>query len=172
MSHAARNIELKARLSDPSGAIKIAQSLSTEPPEKQHQIDTYFKSPYGRLKLREVFGQTAQLVWYARADQASAKGSDYRLVPVGEPESLKRALASAMGVLVVVDKQRLVFLYGNVRIHIDEVAELGSFIEFEAVLGPTIDDAAGRAQVEFLQTAFQLHAADLIEHSYSDMMPR
>lgn len=170
MTQAARNIELKARLHDPQRAVEIARSLATAPAETEHQIDTYFAARHGRLKLREIAGREAQLVWYARADQADAKSSDYRLVPVGEPEALKEALGSALGILEIVKKTRQIFLYGNVRIHLDEVVGLGSFLEFEAVLGPSIDDAAGRAQVEFLQTAFQLSAADLIERSYSDLL--
>lgn len=172
MPSAARNIELKARLVDPQVAAAIARSLVTDPPERQHQIDTYFAAEQGRLKLREIDGRGAQLVWYARADQAAAKSSDYRLVSVSEPAALKQALAAALGIIQVVEKVRQVFFYENVRIHLDEVEGLGSFLEFEAVLGPGVDDAAGRAQVEFLQTAFQLCLGDLIEKSYSDLLPK
>lgn len=92
MVPAARNIELKARLADLPTAIVTAQSLATEPPQSRHQIDTYFVVPHGRLKMREAFGCEAQLVWYSRSDQAEAKSSDYRLVPVADPEALKQAL--------------------------------------------------------------------------------
>jgi adenylate cyclase class 2 len=169
---AARNIELKARLSDPQAAVAIARSLAQDPPVRQHQVDTYFAAAHGRLKLREIEGRGAQLVWYARCDQAAAKSSDYRLVPVGDPAALKQALASALGITQIVEKVRHVYFYENVRIHLDEVVGLGSFLEFEAVLGPGVDDAAGRVQVEFLQSAFQLRAADLIENSYSDLLPK
>lgn len=172
MLPAARNIELKARLSDPQAASVIARSLAKDPPERQHQVDTYFAAAHGRLKLREIEGRGAQLVWYARCDQAAAKSSDYRLVSVSEPAALKQALAAALGVVQVVEKVRQVYFYENVRIHLDEVVGLGSFLEFEAVLGPGIDDAAGRAQVEFLQSAFRLRAADLIENSYSDLLSK
>lgn len=167
-----RNIELKARLRDPQAALDVARSLATRPPERQHQIDTYFNSAHGRLKLREIAGSGAQLVWYARADQAAAKSSDYRLVAVSDPAALKEALKSALGIMQIVEKRRQIFFYENVRIHLDEVVGLGSFIEFEAVLGPGVDDAAGRVQVDFLQSAFQLGAADLIENSYSDLLPK
>ena len=172
MLPASRNIELKARLRDPQAAPLVAQSLATTPPERQHQLDTYFNVAHGRLKLREVEGRGAQLVWYARANQAAAKASDYRLVAVSDPAALKEALKSALGILQIVEKERRIYFYENVRIHLDEVVGLGSFIEFEAVLGPGVDDAAGRVQVEFLQSAFQLRAADLLENSYSDLLPK
>jgi len=172
MIPAARNIELKARIPDFTAAILTANSLAVDPPQSQRQIDTYFAVEHGRLKLREIAGKEAQLVWYSRADLAEAKSSDYRLVPVVDPAALKQALEAALGIFQVVEKQRLIFMYGNVRIHLDDVVDLGFFLEFEAVLGPGIDDSAGRAQVEFLISAFRLRGEDLIEHSYSDMLAK
>ncbi len=55
------------------------------------------------------------------------------------------------------------------RIHLDEVVGLGNFLEFEAVLGPELDDAAGRAQLEQLLEAFAIDPADLLSGSYGDM---
>ena len=59
----------------------------------QRQVDTYFVCASGRLKLREIDDQVAQLVAYARAREANAKASDYHLVPVAEPAALKQAFA-------------------------------------------------------------------------------
>ena len=165
-----RNIELKARLRDPEGARQIAERLATERIGMQQQRDTYFSVPHGRLKLREIAGQPAQLVWYERPDSPDAKASDYQLLSVAEPERLCKVLADALGIRVIVDKRREIFLYHNVRIHLDEVAGLGSFLEFEAVLSDAIDDERGREQVAFLSREFGLLPEDLLLHSYSDML--
>jgi adenylate cyclase, class 2 len=165
-----RNIELKARLRDPTTARQIAESIATKRLGTQHQIDTYFACRHGRLKLREINGLSAELVWYTRKDQQGPKASDYRLVPVTNPEALKAALTAALGTRVVVDKRREIFLVENVRIHLDEVAGLGQFLEFEAVLGPTVDDAAGRAQLDRLMEQFGIRSDDLLSGSYSDML--
>ncbi|HZZ71571.1 MAG TPA: class IV adenylate cyclase [Pirellulales bacterium] len=166
----ARNIELKARLRDLSAARQIAKTLASEPSTLEVQRDTYFFVPHGRLKLREIAGQTAQLVWYRRADTTDAKASDYQLVPIGPAEELGAALAAALGRRVVVDKRREIFLYHNVRIHLDEVADLGSFLEFEAVLGPAVDDAEGHAQLALLARQFQIASEDHLAHSYADLL--
>ena len=129
-----RNIELKARLPSLAAAREIAAALATSGPERQHQIDTYFACAQGRFKLREIDGQTAQLVAYARPNGSHPRASDYRLVPVADAAALKAALADALGVQVVVEKQREIYLHHNVRIHLDEVLGLGTFLEFEAVL--------------------------------------
>ncbi len=165
-----RNIELKARLRDLAEARRTAMALATAGPMQQVQVDTYFRCREGRLKLREIVGRPAELIWYARPDTQAPKASDYTLVPVPEPEALKAVLAAALGVRGVVRKRREIFLHQHVRIHLDEVAGLGTFLEFEAVLGPEVDDALGQAQLADLAARFGITTADLLSNSYGDMV--
>lgn len=167
-----RNIELKARLTDVDAARKLAESVATERLAAQHQLDTYFHCRRGRLKLREIDGLSAQLISYARPDQPGPKPSEYLLVPISNPESLKAALSAALGVRVVVEKRREILLDHNVRIHLDEVVGLGRFIEFEAVLEGHVDDAAGQAQVDRLIELFGIESSDLLSGSYAEMLDR
>lgn len=167
---ARRNIELKARLQDLDAARAIAESVATSRLGGQHQIDTYFAAGRGRLKLRQINGLSAELIAYARPDQSGPKRSDYQLAPIAHPETLKSALTQALGVTVVVDKRREIYLWHNVRIHLDQVAGLGAFLEFEAVLRPDEADALGHAQLAELRALFQLRDEDLIEVSYSDLL--
>jgi predicted adenylyl cyclase CyaB len=170
MSILSRNIELKTRLRDPAAARAVAEAVATKRLGVQHQVDTYFHCPHGRLKLRQIDGLSAQLVWYARPDREGPKRSDYRLVPVANPETLKAALAAALGVRGVVEKRREIFLVDNVRIHLDEVAGLGHFLEFEAVLAADMPDADGHAQLERLMRQFDIRPADLLGGSYGEMV--
>lgn len=165
-----RNIELKIRLPNLDAARTVAQAIATERLGRQHQVDTYFRPHRGRLKLRQIDGRTAQLVWYARPDQPGPKPSDYLLVPVPDPETLKAALEAALGIECVVEKRREIYLYENVRIHLDEVRGLGTFLEFEAVVGPDVDDAAAYRQLEDLSKRFSLSSGDLLPGSYADML--
>jgi adenylate cyclase class 2 len=165
-----QNIELKARLLDLDAARQIAQDLATRQVGVQHQIDTYFHCRNGRLKLRQIDGLSAQLVWYARPDEPGPKASDYALVPVSNPETLKAALAAGLGVRCVVDNRREIFLWRNVRIHLDQVTGLGCFLEFEAVLGQGVDEAAGRRQLDELAADFAPVMGEGISRSYGDMV--
>jgi adenylate cyclase class IV len=165
-----RNIELKARLADLDAARKAAAAIATKQLGTQQQIDTYFHCRHGRLKLRQIDGLRAELVWYARADQTDPKPSDYQLAPLAHPETLKAALAAALGVRAIVEKRREIFLYHQERIHMDDVLHLGHFIEFEAVLGPALDEAAGRALIDTLMGHFAISPADLLASSYGEML--
>jgi len=164
-----RNIELKARLRNLEAARATAAAIATGRLGTEHQFDTYFHCRQGRLKLREIEGQPAQLIWYARPDEQGPKASDYLVVPVGDAGVLKSALSAALGVRGVVEKRREVYLWHNVRIHLDEVTGLGTFIEFEAVLGPGIDDALGQSQLDDLSNRFALAPGDLLARSYGEI---
>jgi predicted adenylyl cyclase CyaB len=78
----------------------------------------------------------------------------------------------ALGMLAIVEKKRTLFLWKNVRIHLDEVTDLGSFIEFEAVLSDGHDEADGHNKIAFLQQEFSIARSDLIETSYLDIVLR
>lgn len=164
-----RNIELKARIGSLDAARAVCRQIAAFTAQEQ-QTDTYFVCPRGRLKLRERGPEPAQLVSYARADATTPRASDYWLVPVPDPAALKGALAAALGLLVVVEKEREVFLYRNVRIHLDRVAGLGEFIEFEAVLSPGDDEFAAAVLVGELAERLGLNSVDRIDGSYSDLL--
>jgi predicted adenylyl cyclase CyaB len=166
----ARNVELKARIADLAFARTTAERLATEYLGVEHQRDTYFTCPRGRLKLREIEGRPAQLIYYERPDQAAAKASDYRLIEIVDAGALRDLLDSALGVTVIVEKNREILLYHNVRIHLDEVRRLGTFIEFEAVVGDAVNDTTAHEQVAWLQTQFHIDPTDLLSNSYGDML--
>ncbi len=170
-----RNIEIKARLKNPSESRAVAERLCGPRPHAElRQVDTYFNVPNGRLKLREEEGDGAKnvLIFYRRPDQTGPKRSLYDLAPTNSPTELKHALTGALGIRVIVSKRRTVFLHENVRIHLDEVEGLGAFLEFEAVMADGVPDGAGQAQLQKLMREFSISEEDLFEDSYSDMIER
>jgi predicted adenylyl cyclase CyaB len=165
-----RNIELKARIADPSSARAICESIDAEDAGLLNQRDTYFRTSSGRLKLREEEGSVAQLIAYQRPDHSSQRESQYHLVPVEDAQLLKAALNQGLGVTVTVAKMRHLFLWREVRIHIDRVVDLGDFIEFEAVASADSDLTTERKLVEQLRQRFEIEETDLIASSYSDLL--
>jgi predicted adenylyl cyclase CyaB len=166
-----RNIELKARDPDPDRSLRASLALGARDEGWLHQTDTYFRVPRGRLKLREE-SQAAQLIAYDRADEALARESRYRLVTIGDPRGLKEALSVALGVLVVVEKSRRLLLWQSVRIHLDDVRGLGSFIEIEAVADPASDLTSERREASEVQEALAIAPERIMAVSYSDELLR
>ncbi len=135
------------------------------------QRDTYFHARSGRLKLREEEGETPHLIAYERPDLAEQRESRYRIVEVDNTEELKTALSGSLGMKVVVEKERQLFIWeGNVRIHLDQVDDLGSFIEFEAVATAGSDLRREEAQIARLQDAFEIRDDEVLDGSYCDLM--
>ncbi|MFP6671372.1 MAG: class IV adenylate cyclase, partial [Pirellulaceae bacterium] len=122
------------------------------------------------LKLRQIDQCRGQLIWYQRADQAVARESYYQLIEIREVEAVCRLLSAALAVRSRVEKQRTVYWFENVRIHIDEVRALGTFIEFEAVISTPAERAAAADQLEFLSDALKINATDVLTMSYGDMV--
>jgi predicted adenylyl cyclase CyaB len=137
-----------------------------------HQRDTYFHAVQGRLKLREAPPAMAELISYRRADRDGPKVSNYHLVPVVDPDSTAAALADALGIRTVVEKARRLLLWRNVRIHLDTVAGLGTFVELEAV-----SDAPGglyqeEAKIAELRAALNIADDLLVASGYADLLER
>ena len=168
MEDARRNVELKAIDPDPETTLARALAAGAADHGVLRQRDTYFAVPQGRLKLREEEPGGATLIAYRRPDAADERVSDYRLVPLTDAAGLRVALAETCGVRVEVVKRRRLLLWETVRIHLDEVEGLGSFLELEAVAAPGSDLARERAQVAHLRAALQIGDDSLQTGSYAD----
>ena len=167
---AARNVELKAHDPDPARTLERALAAGARDEGLLRQRDTYFTVAAGRLKLREEDPGGATLIGYQRPDAGGERVSAYRLVAVPDPEAMRAALADANGIDVVVVKRRHLLLWETVRIHLDEVRGLGSFLELEAVAAPGSDLRREREQVAHLREALDIRDEALREGSYADAL--
>lgn len=168
---ASANLEIKARCKDLDAAQQRARELATAHVGVDEQTDTYFVTRSGRLKLRESSLSGGQLIPYRRPDQPGPKRSDYLVIPIERPTALKALLAEVLGVHRVVRKQREIFLVDNVRIHLDRVDGLGTFLELEAVFdGAPEVPPAERAKVDRLMDALGVAPDDLLETSYEALV--
>src|SRR5579859_3895299 len=165
------NVELKARDPDPEATAARCRALGAEEHGLLAQRDTYFAAVHGRLKLRDQGPDGSQLIAYRRADATETRESRYVLAHTGEPDALREALDAALGTVVEVVKRRRLFLWKNVRIHLDEVEGLGSFLEFEALVGPGLNEPA-EAEAKVARLRSELAVADeaLIATGYADLL--
>jgi adenylate cyclase class 2 len=177
-----RNLELKARCGDLAYAREAALHLGADPSAFERQRDTFYNSRDGRLKLREITRwpglhstddpgtRAAELIWYDRPDHVDARTSAYRLVPAPDPAGLHAALTAACGVRGVVAKDRTILLWQGVRIHLDTIEGLGTFVEFEAVLGPDLEPEAAADHLGTLRHALRIREHDRVATAYADLL--
>ena len=165
-----RNLERKARCADLSAAAAVVERLGARRDGVLEQTDVYFRVPHGRLKLRTTEGQPAVLIWYERPNETHARWSRYYLVPISDPLTLRSALSAALGERGEVRKRRTLWLWHNVRIHLDEVAGLDTFVEFEAVMSVNEDETTAHARLSELAAALGLTPADDVAGSYADLL--
>lgn len=165
-----RNFEFKAQINDITHYENKLLTLNPVFKGLDHQIDTYFNVPTGRLKLREGNIEHA-LINYDREDLATSKASDIILYQHKPNAALKEILTRQLGIKAVVDKKRKIYFIDNVKFHFDDVRDLGTFMEVEAI---SID---GSFSLEALETQcntyfafFGLNKKSLISKSYSDLV--
>jgi adenylate cyclase, class 2 len=126
----------------------------------------------GRLKLREAPSAMAELISYRRADRDGPKVSNYRVVPVIDPVATGEVLADALGVRAVVEKVRRLLVWRGVRIHLDAVASLGTFVELEAVSDMPGGLPAEEAKIAELRAALGIADELLVARGYADLLER
>jgi adenylate cyclase len=164
------NIEIKARVRDFEEIQRRAENLSATPVEVIPQEDTFFHTTKGRLKLRALAQDQGQLIYYTRPDQEGPKRSNYHISLTSDPENLKRVLELAYGIRGVVRKTRYLYLVGQTRVHLDDVAGLGQFMELEVVMREGQMDAEGQAIAESLMASLGVERNELLEGAYMDLI--
>lgn len=166
-----QNYEIKVRYENLKFAEKQAIMADANLLGIDHQRDTYFVTGKGRLKLRFSDLSEPYLIPYLREDQKGIKLSRYEKIPVENADSVREIFASLLGVEMEIRKTRTIYIYENVRIHLDKVEKLGSFIELEAVFNPTeSDEESEKMKINHLMNLFEINSKDLLADSYYDLM--
>ena len=131
--------------------------------------DTFFTSSKGRLKLRRLSPTQGELIFYERPDCPGPKQSDYIEVTTEDPDGFRQILAKALGIEGIVLKKRHLFLVGQTRIHLDEVEELGNFLELEVVLQEGQKAEEGMVIATDLLEKLGVRKEDLVAEAYIDL---
>jgi len=164
------NIEIKALCRDLDKVRKILKDHQADFKGIDHQIDTYFNSKNGRLKLREGNIEN-NLIHYERENTKNSKESKVILQKTAPDSNLKSILEKAIGSKCVVDKHREIYFIENVKFHLDKVKSLGEFVEIEAIdTDGSISKDKLQEQCNYYIKLLQINAKDLISDSYSDII--
>jgi len=165
-----KNFELKVNCKDHKAALAAVKLLNADYEGILKQRDVYFKISPGRLKLRSINNSVHQLIYYKRSNRAGAKFSNYFIEDIHHPERVEKILREIYGIQTIVSKSRKLYLWHNVRIHIDNVNKLGKFIEFEIVCRTLKQENDSAGKMKYLKGIFNINKINVLRSSYSDMM--
>ncbi len=164
-----KNLEFKANCDSLDVLRERLVNCQAEHRRTMKQLDTYFNVPEGRLKLREIDAHKAELIYYVRSDLAESRYSNYQICDIPEPVAFKQIATTAWGVRSVVEKQRELWMFGDTRIHLDQVKNLGQFVELETVIRNQTEEEA-QAEHQLVKDTLGIREQDLVSVSYSDLV--
>jgi predicted adenylyl cyclase CyaB len=170
-----KNLEIKVACNKATFTAVSARAVALGETSLLKQRDTYFNVPSGRLKLREiekVEERRAELIGYSRPDDVGARYSVYHRaeIAIDQIDDLTKALRDTIGVRVVVAKAREVVLYRRTRIHLDQVENLGYYIELETVMAGGDSEADAESELAQVMSLIGIDGLPAIGGSYSDLL--
>ncbi|MCP4182902.1 MAG: class IV adenylate cyclase [Hyphomicrobiales bacterium] len=165
-----RNVEIKAKVDNLQAVLEKARLLSENQPVLIKQKDVFFHSTNGRLKLRFLSPEHGELIFYNRGDIAGPKTSSYQITKTDQPAKLRKTLALAYGEKTIVKKNRTLIMVGRTRIHLDDVKNLGTYVELEVVLSDEETSSSGEKEARDLMIKLGIPENTLIEIAYADLL--
>ena len=138
--------------------------------EVLEQEDVFFAVATGRLKLRKMGDGLGELIHYVRPDIGGPKVSHYLIAPTTASEVLMTILSRVLPIVGTVRKQRLLYRVGQTRIHLDQVENLGDFVELEVVLRPDQTEAEGISIAEDLMSSLEIPPEQFVREAYIDLL--
>ncbi len=171
-----KNLEWKSELRDPNLARILCKHIGADLAATLDQTDTYYNVAKGRLKRRETIAidssgsskEDDQYIVYTRPDSITPKHSDYSLLTRAEFD--ERFGSASIPEWIVVKKRRELYMFESVRIHIDDVKELGWYFEFEIVLDEGMDDEKADRYAKEIRATFAPALGEPIRVSYCDLL--
>jgi adenylate cyclase class 2 len=131
------NREIKAYCPDFKPVRSLLQGLEAVFIEVKHQTDFFYHLPPDvnvagtrRLKLRVEEGKT-EVIYYCERQENGARTSHFQLWEATDPP-IREILDAALGVRVIVHKQRELWRKDNVVFNLDTVEDVGQVFEVEA----------------------------------------
>lgn len=137
-----KNLEVKIQLDKFDNILDTLNGLGVKKIKELEQSDVYYENNNMKVKLR-IENDEYFLIKYLRDENADNRWSNYELLKL-EGDNPRKYLSDLMTEKIVVNKKRKLFIYDNTRIHLDEVENLGKFIELETKVIDSEENAERR----------------------------
>lgn len=161
--------EIKAKLLDYDATMKTLHKHCGNSKEVVNQEDIFFECKKGKLKLRIFDNNKADLIFYTRDKEDGIKNCKFVTYNSDDPEALKNVLSASFEIIGSVIKTRTLYLYNDIRIHIDKVKSLGEFIEIEIPINNANRSESGTT-IQNLMKTFKIDKSHILEGAYIDLL--
>lgn len=171
-----REIEVKARLKDKAGFLKRAEQLGITFGPVISQTDTIFLGEHSEhdpewniFRLRKEKDKALLTMKYKASSRAYDRHE--RELEVSDEKSMTDILAR-VGYIedISYTKHRQVAKYNTVELCLDEVEDLGWFVEAEILTDDTADADAVQAELWELLQQLGIKPADRLDKTYNELM--
>ncbi|CAJ0586618.1 unnamed protein product, partial [Mesorhabditis spiculigera] len=169
-NEAKQSIVVKARVRDmedvEAAVFDLTDSLGTQ----FTQEDVYFNTPQGQLKLRIMHpNRCGALIYHSSEKSIGPKLSTSTLTEVEDVFSMRATLAAALGELGVIRKRRRVFIAEDVRIYLDDVDDIGQFVDI-AISCSAKEPGSCTKRAEEILRLLRIQQEDVVPAAYLDLM--
>lgn len=162
----AQNIEIKINIDGFTDILNILEQEKVELKQVLNQRDIYYNHSKGLLKLR-IFDDKGELIFYQRDELTTDRISNYHILNV-EPKQAEKFFERIFETETEVVKTRKLYIYKNTRIHLDEVKNLGNFLELETVVKNNIQE--GKKEFDEVVELLKLNVSKQIKSSYRTLL--
>ena len=163
-----QNIEFKAELRHIDAARQQCRLFGAQLECAVAQHDTCFRMVDGRLIKRETPGRAIQWVYYHRPDRVSPRMSNYTILT--DAQAKRRWGTRSLRPWLTVDKTREFWVLGEIRVHLDVVKDLGSFLELEAAVSRRFNVKACHHAIARWREELNPVLGEPVSASYSDLL--
>jgi adenylate cyclase class IV len=171
-----RIFETKARYPDLARARRLLFWIGAAHTGTQRQADIYFRVGDGWLKLRQSRRENAaeerdhaELIGYRRSPDGTVGVCTYQASAVADGDAIGALLGAALGVTANVRKRRETWIFRSTIIHLDEVANLGSFVELETTPARS-DENTARYQHLRMAWLLGIRRCHRVRGSYANLL--
>ncbi|MEM1422409.1 MAG: class IV adenylate cyclase, partial [Planctomycetota bacterium] len=163
-----QSVEWKAEVRDPSIVRALVRRMGGVCASVADQSDTYYRVIDGTLLKREVEGEPPEFVHYVRPPGVRPRHARFTLY--SEEQAAERFGVRPLPVWVVVEKRRECWLLDGVRIHLDNVESLGTFVELEVLVTPDQRPDAGEEKIARLRERLGPFVGEPVARGYAELL--
>ncbi|XGW11467.1 hypothetical protein V3C99_012727 [Haemonchus contortus] len=165
-----QSIVVKARVDDMEKAENAIFDLTESLGTFFVQEDVYFNVPNGNLKLRIMHpNRCGQLIYSSLSEKSDHKLSESQVTEVEDVLSIRATLGAALGERGTITKKRRVFTMDDVRIYLDDVDQIGQFIDIAVTLNSSQPEAC-YARAKEIRDRLNIDEDAVVPAAYLDMM--